>query len=623
MTSRQSRIIHILAWMSLTLGAIFCLVSFVPYEMLRAVGDRLSRDGKLESFTLSRYGVEILISRWGGLFLLAAGLFAWRKDQWVFNGAAWLVGGLGRTWRLFRQDLGVLWHDLRRISVGRWEWVGLIAFSIAGMGLRAVLLTHAVEYDEAYTYTEFARYPLFQFIWDFSVPNNHIFHSILVHYSTLIFGNSLPAIRLPVYIAGSFLIILIYLLGRTLFNRSVGLLAAGLVSIFPYLVVKSTSARGYTLIAAFTVCLFLLAVYLSRKNNFAAWVLIVLIGSAGFFTNMVMVYSAAAVFLWLFLNAWDPQTRMIHSGAWNWLRRVFFSGLTMGLLSLALYLPIIIQRGIWVFLTASGNARSQELTDFIQNLPRTGQRLVQEWGVGIPESLFIVLGAGVVLSIFSAASYQRARISILAAFASATIVLFFVQRPPFLARVWLWLLPLLLLQSAAGWLGLAGWLGRFVHLQKIATASAAACLLLASAWASTNFTASYAQSMNQPADRNSLKVEDATAAFVTLFLKNRVTTDDVVLVTNCTDAQYWYYFDFYQIPAVIIRQPKNRPFNHAYAIVYPEACRQTLDDVIGAVGPDRVFLKMDQAQLIAMIGNAMIYEIDPNPAAINRTYHTP
>ena len=153
--------------------------------------------------------------------------------------------------------------------------------------------------------------------------------------------------------------------------------------------------------------------------------------------------------------------------------------------------------------------------------------------------------------------------------------------------------------------------------------SVAACLLVAAGWSGGVYTVQISQSWSQPVPSDSANFEDNTPAFVTLFLKNRLSTNDVVVVTNCTDAQYWYDFMFYQIPEVIIRRPKNRPFVHAYVIVNPNCHNQTLDSVVGEVGPDRYFLKLDQPRLIAQIGTAWIYDVDANPEAIQKVYHTP
>ncbi len=625
MLPSQRRLIRILAWLCLLGGLALFIGSILPYAWLKAAGDRLARDGNLQSFTYNRYLVEAAIARWVGIFLLGGGIIAWRKDVWVLRAASWLAHSFAAAWKRMIQDWRALLQAMQQISLSRWEWLALIVFTLVGLGLRAVWLNHPVEYDEGYTYSEFARYPLFQFFGDMSVANNHIFHSILVHYSTLIFGDSLPAIRLPVFVAGMLLILGSYLLGRAFYNRMVGLAAAGLAAVFPCLVIKSTSARGYMLIAAFTLGLFLLGVYVRRRKSFGGWVWIVLLGSAGFFTNMSMVYPAAAFFLWLFLNTFDQQTRRIYASAWGWLRWVFFSGLAMAGLSLALYLPVILTKGLWAFFTAAGAARPLDWANFINGLPSIGDRLMLDWKAGVSDGLLIALAAGVVFSIFNPFRIQREKISILAAAGLSTVALFFIQRPPFLARTWLWLLPLLLLQSAAGWLGLARWLGGLIRLEKLLPLSAAACLLAVTGWAGGMYTSQTSQSWNQPVAQDSRYVEDNTPAFVTLFLKSRLTTNDVVVVSNCTDAQYWYDFIFYQIPEVIIRRPKNRPFEHAYVIVYPVATchNETLDSVVGKVGPDRVFLKLDQPRLIAQIGNAWVYDVDANPDVIRKVYNTP
>ncbi len=83
MLPSQRRIIRISAWLGLLAGLALFSSSFLPYEWLKAAGDRLARDGNLESFTFNRYLIETVIARWVGFFLLGSGVLAWLKEQWI------------------------------------------------------------------------------------------------------------------------------------------------------------------------------------------------------------------------------------------------------------------------------------------------------------------------------------------------------------------------------------------------------------------------------------------------------------------------------------------------------------------------------------------------------------
>ena len=81
----------------------------------------------------------------------------------------------------------------------------------------------------------FAR-SLFAAATDYHLPNNHVFHSILVYFSTRIFGIQPWAVRLPAFTAGVLLVPAAYWLAKRLYDRWTALGAALLVAWFPPLI---------------------------------------------------------------------------------------------------------------------------------------------------------------------------------------------------------------------------------------------------------------------------------------------------------------------------------------------------------------------------------------------------
>ena len=86
----------------------------------------------------------------------------------------------------------------------------LLFILLSGLILRLGSLFEPVTYDEAYTYVAFASRSLWAIVSDYSLPNNHILHSILVHLSTQIVGNHPWAIRIPALVAGLGIIWMVY-----------------------------------------------------------------------------------------------------------------------------------------------------------------------------------------------------------------------------------------------------------------------------------------------------------------------------------------------------------------------------------------------------------------------------
>ena len=77
------------------------------------------------------------------------------------------------------------------------ERVVAVLLGVIGMGIRFAHLRQPMRHDEAYTYLHYARAPLSVALSDYTYPNNHLFHTLLVWISTRVFGNSEVAIRLP------------------------------------------------------------------------------------------------------------------------------------------------------------------------------------------------------------------------------------------------------------------------------------------------------------------------------------------------------------------------------------------------------------------------------------------
>ena len=58
-----------------------------------------------------------------------------------------------------------------------------------------------MRYDESYTFQYHASQDVLNLVSDYTTPNNHIFHSLLVHCSYLLWGDSPAALRLPALLA--------------------------------------------------------------------------------------------------------------------------------------------------------------------------------------------------------------------------------------------------------------------------------------------------------------------------------------------------------------------------------------------------------------------------------------
>ncbi len=282
-------------------------------------------------------------------------------------------------------------HPAKLPKRERWLLAGMMALYL----LLAVMLSlrTPLRYDEAYTYMEFARHSFWQVISDYHVVNNHLFHTVLVHISTRLFGSGWLALRLPALSAGLLLIPSLYALGRGMYHEKIGLVAAGMFSISPVFMLYATSARGYTWVMLFTVWALLLALRLQAGTDRAAWMLLVVCGALGVWTIPVMVYPLAVVYLWLLAQAVFQRPAGV-----SFLRRVSglaASGVAMVALALVLYTPAFGKDWVAGFLMRNSK---QELppAEFYARLWGWVQAPFIEWLSGFPLLVMWVMlfGAG-------------------------------------------------------------------------------------------------------------------------------------------------------------------------------------------------------------------------------------
>ena len=174
---------------------------------------------------------------------------------------------------------------------------------LAALALRVVLLDGPIWFDEADTFNYYASRSYFNTLSDYTAPNNHILHTLLLRSSYLLFGVSLPALRLPALLAGMLVLPLTFLFARRLFGQPAAYWAMALAAIQPALVFYSTNARGYTLLCVWTLLVFLALSFLREERNRFAWLVFVAAGIAGMFTIPIMLYPLSAASLWALWSA--------------------------------------------------------------------------------------------------------------------------------------------------------------------------------------------------------------------------------------------------------------------------------------------------------------------------------
>lgn len=182
---------------------------------------------------------------------------------------------------------------------------------ILGMSLRACNLgSHNLWYDEVISFLDsnqnkLARpsfYPQYQL---------YIF---LLQFWTRYFGASELALRSLSMIFGVLSILLIYKLGKLLFDKKVGLASAFILAISPLHIWYSQEARAYSM-SVFLSMLMVFFFFLAAKNNKPRlWALFVVSSIVGIYTNYFCFYILITAGITLILNKyWSPLRSWIIS----------------------------------------------------------------------------------------------------------------------------------------------------------------------------------------------------------------------------------------------------------------------------------------------------------------------
>jgi uncharacterized membrane protein len=178
------------------------------------------------------------------------------------------------------------------------DWIHGIAVALvlaASIAPRVANLGNILLYDEAVTYLNYTDSP-WAALTVYDRPNNHLLHSLLVYFSTQLFGSSEVAIRLPAFLASILGLWAVYRLAARLFNRDVALWALALAGLSPWLMEYSYNARGYTLVVwLLTVALERLVRAFQDGSGFGTFE-IALVLAAFAIPTTVYFYAAVGVF---------------------------------------------------------------------------------------------------------------------------------------------------------------------------------------------------------------------------------------------------------------------------------------------------------------------------------------
>lgn len=564
------------------LGLSILAVVFIPYATMKIVLNLLARDGNL----------SILKPENAIAFRFLISIFSFS-----ILGLAYLIGM--RRWEVVVNFFKQLWKDCRSylliINPTRVEksFLGaLLVVVVLAVIRRLAFIEAPMMHDEAYAVMSFSD-TIFHAITDYSLPNNHIFHTILVNLSVRLFGFASWTVRLPAFVAGVLIVPGVYLLAKRIYDPWTGLVASLLTAFAPVLINYSTNARGYTLVALFTLIILILGDYVRRKRKLFAWGLISIFSALGLYTVPVMLFPLGVLFTWLFLENLVANTAS-YSSKWEFFRYWLFTGLIAVFLTVLFYTPILIYTGPHD-LFANGFVASLPWGDLLDTWNARFIETWREWTLGVPLAIIITMVAGWILGLIFHRKLSKTRIPLQLASFLWIASLLFIQRPNAWAKVWVFLFPIMLIWAVAGVVGLMRNVRfKFAHSISLA-AIVTSVLLLVGVWSSIQLVPKLPGLWASHGD-----VENAV-----LFLKNYVNETDLIVVDWPDDSPTWFYSLEYGINNSHF--DKRIPYHRALVLVN-QAEGQTLESVLADRGPDIPPLDLTSARLLQKFGTRQVFE---------------
>jgi hypothetical protein len=448
--TRLARVIWFILWLVLLASVVIATTLLVtPYPLIKGFLDSQTPDGNLESFTPGFFDRlrQVMIFAIGlGVLLVASG---WYFRAPVQRYISTLPGNSLAFLKRIIKDARQISKSIRCLETERRYLFGLVLITALGGLVRGIYLMQPMRYDESYTFLVFARRSFEFMTSNYHLPNNHVFHTLLVGLFYRLFGASPWVLRLPAYLSGVLSLPLTYLLSSRLYNRKIALAATALLAVASFNIEYSSMARGYTLQLLLILIAALAAVYLTRHSSIIAWMGFILSLALAFYTLPTTLYAAGGLGIWLVANALTKNIRPSQS------RKKIAIGLTISALAvsaltLLLYLPVFRNHG-WNALSANFFVRPLDPADFWNELSVAWLVIWRAWVRDLPGVVAMAMGIGFLGSLFQPLINKRFRLPMFLSILLWSLPVLIIQRvvPP--PRVWIFLLPFFLIEVAAGW----------------------------------------------------------------------------------------------------------------------------------------------------------------------------
>ena len=475
--------------------------------------------------------------------------------------------------------------------------------TLIGLTLRLLDINKSIAYDEAYTFIHFASRPFKHILADYSAPNNHIFHTILVGISYRLFGGQAWALRLPAFMAGVLLIPAMYIAARRFFSEHQALAAAGLVAVIPLFINYSVNGRGYTMLVLFALLLTNFAgILVTRKSN-AALIAYILTAALGFYTIPIFLYPMAGISLWVVVTylfspaPWSERLRKL---------RVFLGAcLLAGLLTLILYSPVILFGSGLSSIISNEIVRSLSWSTFLENLDPRLLKAWNKWMIGIGPTFEVVFLGGFLVSalFYRKVSSQKLFLPLQVFLVLAVAILLVMQRVSPLPRIWIFLEAFYLMFASAGLI----WL---ISVTLRATAGAAFTERILSLTIPLVFLAVFSNMLIARAQNPVFQDRDLLPeAYAAEYLAAHLQPEDTIVATGPVDIQTAYYLNLHGIPFDrFYKRDHPVEIQNALVMLRENSKHKTPESVVKFFKLDQT-LDLSAAELVFEYASVQVYSI--------------
>jgi hypothetical protein len=473
--------------------------------------------------------------------------------------------------------------------------------TLIGFILRVLVINQPIAYDEAYTFLNFASRPFRHILADYSAPNNHILHTILVGIVYRLFGGQPWILRLPAFIAGTLLTPVMYITARRFFSRPQALGAAALMAVVPVFIDYSVNGRGYTMVFLFAFLLANFAGILVERQSRSALIAFGLTAALGFYTIPIFLYPMAGVSLWVVM------TYLFARETWQrkWRQLAVFLGtcLLAGLLTLVLYSPVIIFGSGLDSITGNEFVQSMDWQAFLANL---GPRLINvwdKWMIGLTPILEYLFLGGFLLSLFFYNKVSSQKLPMQVFLVLALAILLVLQRVTPTPRIWLYLEAFYLMFAAAGLVWLTDLIVRRLaepqRTERILTFGI--LLLFSSVFASTLIA--------RAQDPALLRRDRSPEEYAADYLADHLQPQDTLVATGPVDIETAYYLSLHGISFDrFYKRDHPTEIRNALVLVRKNSKYKTPESVLDFFKLDQM-LDLSAAELVFEYANVQIYSV--------------